>query len=1156
MKLNPDSGVIIYSPSDLMVFTRSPFGSWMDRAALHDPSLLSDRDPEDPLLKILARQGNEHEARHLAEIQSSGRDVVVLSRQSTCDDASQVIASRAEIIYQPRLCKGQFEGFADFLKLSNDAEPSYEVWDTKLSRHVKPEYLIQLCAYADMVEAMTEVRPRTVGLILGDGREVRFHVPEYFDYYCYKRDEFLAFMNECAQGRACPEPAVGADHGHWSGLVKKRRVEDDHLVQVANITRRQIGCLEAGGIGTLEALAETDISRVAGIDDERYRRLRRQAVLQKATRDARMQDPRALPAWELLEPSECRPGLGFAALPDPVAEGDVYFDIEGDPLRDPRLEYLLGVSYVENGQQQYRAFWAHSFAEERESFSAFMGWIADRRRRYPNMHIYHYAAYENGALKELASRHDMLLEEVDDLLRDDVLVDLFSVVRNALRIGEPNYSLKSVEHLYLAPREGEVTTAGDSVVQYDYYRQLCEAGDDECQRKAAALLREIEDYNKVDCDSTLALANWLRAHRPASVDTPDAEPVNEQRDAPDDEQEPSARQILEANLREAAQALRERAATSGDQVCVVLADVLNFHERERKPRWWRYFELKAADPDELVDAGDAIVGARFQSSRSIARSQGLTFTFDPGQELEMRSGDSVEVVEWQDTEGWAAAGKIVELDKGGRIEIKISNARLAARVDPDQLPSVTIILKPQEYPERRFQERLLSLAEDVLADRRLPPALTHFICRAEPPVSNITPDVVTEQGINPKEIARRLAAETGFSLCVQGPPGTGKTHSFARVAAELVAAGKKVGVVAGSHEVVRNFVRAVGEAGDELGWRFGEFPLFCQFKGYDRGELEDAVPCAHPFHWDDWHDNVRFVAGTHFFFAREDAACEFDYLFIDEAGQFALANLVGLSAVARSLVLIGDPQQLPQVVQGGHPGRGGQSCLQYALAGKDVLDDAQGLFLPITYRLRPEICAFVSDISYESRLCPAEGNSGRWIKGGDRLPNPNGIVWLAVEHDGNSQESAEEASFIADLTTGLLEARFIDGSEERPLSIDDFLYVSPYNMQVARLRETLPDGARVGSVNLFQGQQAPVVFVSLCASPGEPGPRGLSFILDRNRMNVAISRAQCLAIVVGHPGLLSSDARNTEDIRQMNTLARLMRLHSSGATVQPVANVV
>src|SRR5690606_17809524 len=179
-----------------------------------------------------------------------------------------------------------------------------------------------------------------------------------------------------------------------------------------------------------------------------------------------------------------------------------------------RLEYLLGATYIENGEQKFRAFWAHDFDAERESFREFMAWVLARRQAHPDMHIYHYAHYENAALKALASRHDTMIEEVDDLLRGNVLVDLYSVVKNALRVGEANYSLKSVEDLYLGKRTGEVSSGGDSIIQYDRFRELSLADDSESREAAERIIQSIEDYNKVDCDSTLYLAQWLWSNRP------------------------------------------------------------------------------------------------------------------------------------------------------------------------------------------------------------------------------------------------------------------------------------------------------------------------------------------------------------------------------------------------------------------------------------------------------------------------------------------------------------------------------------------------------------------------------------------------------------------------------------------------------------------
>jgi uncharacterized protein len=278
-------------------------------------------------------------------------------------------------------------------------------------------------------------------------------------------------------------------------------------------------------------------------------------------------------------------------------------------------------------------------------------------------------------------------------------------------------------------------------------------------------------------------------------------------------------------------------------------------------------------------------------------------------------------------------------------------------------------------------------------------------------------------------------------------------------------------------------------------------------------------------------------------FGRPEWRGTLDYLFVDEAGQVSLANLVAMARSARNLVLLGDQMQLSQPTQGTHPGESGLSLLDYYLQGKPTIPDDLGLFLGETRRLHPALCEFISDAVYEGRLRAIPETAARTIvvpDGAALVRRAAGLVFLPVEHDGNAQASDEEVEAIRRVVAAVAGRAFTDPERPRKLAIEDLLFVAPYNMQVRRLRAALADGARVGSVDKFQGQEAPVVVLSMCASPGEFGPRGSAFLLDIHRVNVAISRAQSLAIVVGDPRLAHAPAGSIDEMRRLNLLCRLV----------------
>ncbi len=284
----------------------------------------------------------------------------------------------------------------------------------------------------------------------------------------------------------------------------------------------------------------------------------------------------------------------------------------------------------------------------------------------------------------------------------------------------------------------------------------------------------------------------------------------------------------------------------------------------------------------------------------------------------------------------------------------------------------------------------------------------------------------------------------------------------------------------------------------------------------------------------------QLVAGTAWLFTKEEFDQTFDYLFIDEAGQVSLANLVAMGTCARNVVLLGDPMQLGQPTQGVHPGHSGESGLEYLLDGRATVPPDRGIFLPTTWRMAPDVCRFISDAVYEGRLQPEEANENQKLvlnKKADPILIETGIRFLPLAHAGNSQKSPEEAGRIRALYDNLLLQHFIDkyGKKHR-IGPADILVVAPYNMQVNLLRQTLPEGARVGTVDKFQGQEAPVVIVSMATSSEEYLPRDIGFLFSKNRLNVAISRAQCLAVVVASPDLLTVKCNTVEQMALVNLL--------------------
>ena len=407
-----------------------------------------------------------------------------------------------EIIYQGALELGSFVGITDFLVRvdgpSSLGDYHYEVWDTKLARKPKPYFIIQLCCYAEMLAAIQDRLPAEVQVVLGTKERRRFRTEDYFYYYRHLKLAFLE-QQQKFNPEAPPEIPGLSDLGRWSGHATKILEERDDLSLIANIRSTQIRRLREAGIGNVRSLAETKSKGVPRVAPEAFARLQRQARLQVESRGL------ARPKYELLEADPLKPRLGIAGLP-PASPHDIFFDMEGYPLLEDGLEYLFGVTYLENDKPVYRDWWAHSREQEKAAFQDFVKWAYDRWQRDPSMHIYHYASYEVTALRRLMGRYAVCEEEVDQLLRNEVFVDLYAIVRQGLIVGEPSYSLKNIEKLYQDPRSGEVATAGESLVFYQRWIENHDGPD----WFTSPTLRAIREYNREDCESTWKLAGWLR----------------------------------------------------------------------------------------------------------------------------------------------------------------------------------------------------------------------------------------------------------------------------------------------------------------------------------------------------------------------------------------------------------------------------------------------------------------------------------------------------------------------------------------------------------------------------------------------------------------------------------------------------------------------
>jgi uncharacterized protein len=612
------------------------------------------------------------------------------------------------------------------------------------------------------------------------------------------------------------------------------------------------------------------------------------------------------------------------------------------------------------------------------------------------------------------------------------------------------------------------------------------------------ILDAIAAYNHEDCIATRRLREWLLERRGEALDAFGPFPVAE----PEEPKPIPARKAERA-------ALRQELLATGDETTTLAAQLLDYHDRERKPVWWALFDRLEMTPQQLVEDADSI--GRLEptgESEPVKRSIVHVLTY-PAQEHKLGQGQDV-----LDRATGRAAGEILELERDER--------RLRLRRGPSlegvPLPEALIPGRPFNTDDQ--EDALERVGRSLLEGTGRYPAIETILRR--------TPFDRPVQTTDLDEMVELLLSFDGRSLVIQGPPGSGKTWTAGRLISRLIKAGKTVGVASTSHRAIHKLLAEVEDSAAGFGLDF-------------RG-LKKASSGNHESEYEgDRIENVfkneeclgaDVVGGTAWLFSDPDLDEKVNYLFIDEAGQVSLADAVAMSTCARNVVLVGDPQQLAQVRQGSHPEGTGASVLEHLLAGEATVPPDRGLFLERTFRLHPDVCDYISEEFYEGRVRPDPVTSTRMT------PLGTGLRWIAVEHEARRQESPEEAEAVREEIERLLAAG---------VTAAEIKVVAAYNAQVELLRSKLPMGLEVGTVDKFQGQEAKVIFFSMASSSGEDVPRGLDFLLSRNRLNVAISRAQCLAYLVCSPRLLEVDCKTIPHMRLANAMCRLVELAEHGA---------
>jgi predicted RecB family nuclease len=1078
----------------------------------------------DPALEVLIKRGKDHEAAYVAHLIARGLQVVDMNGKST-EYVLDAMALGVDVLVQVKLQEGQWLGYADILirvpGKSKFGDWRYEVQDTKLSQNTRAGVILQLCLYTDLLAKLQEAEPEQMYVVKpgADFPTDEYRFAEFRSYFNLVKEKFEVIVSS-PPADTYPDPVEQCSICNWWQMCDKRRHDDDHLSLVAGIRSMHIVELERQNIDTLEsfAIAQT-LEKPQRGNKETFARKQAQARIQLDGRHANAM------VHKLILPIE--PGRGFNRLPEPNP-GDVYFDIEGDAFfPDGGLEYVLGYAFREKGELVYDRSWSVNRLEEKRAFEKFMAFITVRWKRYPAMYIYHFAPYEPSALKRLARVHAVYEKEVDDLLRAERFIDLHAVFKEALLASVETYSLKALEKFTRYTRKVDLHDASSARKSVEIALEL-----GEFHSLSPATVTAVEEYNQDDCLATEALHEWLEELRnQASQVHPVTRP--ELKTGEESENVQSFNTRAQALYKSLTEKLPEDRTTWNDEhkAMWLLAHQIEYFRREDKSAWWEFYRVHELDHEELLDERKAIAGLVFVGELpKIGRERNIThrYTF-PTQEVSIDEGDSVIEVKG-DTIGTVRTisieGLTIDIKKSAKaVHVHPSAVHVSERIDPGAL--ATSLLS--------FAE---SVDEDGLSQNWPYPAARDLLMKRAPRLLGGSRGAYVEADEDMVAAAVRIALNLDKSVfAIQGPPGSGKTYTGANMIVALAKAGKKIGITAVSHKVIRNLSEACVPVANDQDVKVSFVHKVTEFSATLPPQITEV----------DKSDQARaalssgsIVCGTAWLWAEDGSREVLDYLFVDEAGQMSLSQVLAASRAARNVILLGDPQQLEQPQRGAHPEGSDVAALTYLLNGHPTMPEGNGLFLGVTRRLHPAITSFTSELYYEGRLTSLPGLENQVVSGGTSFDGA-GLFYVPVVHRGNQNKSVEEVQAIKLLIGELLATgRWTNAKGvTRPLTKEDILIVAPYNAQVAALLEQLPD-FRIGTVDKFQGQEAPIVVYSMTSSSIEDAPKGMSFLFNPNRLNVATSRAKSVCILIASPKLLEPECRTIDQMRWANGVCRFV----------------
>ena len=1104
------------------LLTPSKVSAWLEcshyltlQSRVDDSSLTVPKSPLGAFAELVMAKGREHEDACFAEYDAQGKSILTVesrggrSFEQWVADVGNPFTGEYDVVYQMPFIHDGMRGIADFVVKVCDPDTGdvrYEPVDAKLVRtEAKPGHVLQLCFYADAIKALTAIDPKDMYIWLASGDTETFRADDFRPYWRRLRSQLAVSLAAGPQADTIAMPCAHCDYCEFRTICEQQWREEDSLVYVAGIRRPEIEHFKAAEVTTLTNLSKLDwaAETIEGIRTERLKRLSQQAKLQRVALE---QDELPFSIAES-EDDKTRWGLGLERLPCPD-DGDVFIDFEGHPMWRPEvgLFFLFGLLERDSNEQwNFRTWWAHDKPSETAAAAKLIAYIAERREQFPRMHAYHYNHTERSELQRLADGHVEAEAQLKDLIDTGAFVDLYEVGLNGIQIGAESYGLKCMEKLTDFRRNHEIDKGAGAVLKYEHYMK----------HKDPADLAAIADYNEDDVRATRALRDWLVVNRP---------PETAWRAAytePDDD------------TRELDETVVQLHAKGG--YAHFLGDLLGYWSREKRAYLGPKIAKLVGDvEDQITDSeiiGELILEGeceRFHKKTGKPINPGMRFSF-PSQELDKfpSSGGSVLFIA---EEQKIAYPSIARLDRdANQLELVWSEKLRESAATP------TAVAYHDWVEAKPKPQALQEFAIDFLAGDSAETVTMSLLRRDLPRFIGVGPD---ESPFTAEiaDLSTRVAQLNRSYLAIQGPPGTGKTFTASHLIHALILSGKRVGITATNHMAINNLLNQVVRVFEQHGDVEALKPV--RQKSGSEGlpkavkdvlKLGSNSDCA--------KSEFKLVAGTTWVFASaEMQQCPVDILVVDEAGQMSLADTLAASLSAHNLLLVGDPLQLPQVTQASHPGHSGRSVLEHILGDDVTMPADRGVFLDESWRMHPDVCDFISELIYEGRLdSHASCKRQNTVEG-------TGLRWIPLRHRGNTTSSPEEADLIIAEIQRLMGTDWTDQEGKvKSLRQKDFVIVTPYNDQRRLIRERLeanPATARIeiGTVDKFQGQEAAVVFFSMATSGGDDVVHGKDFLFSRNRLNVAVSRARCLAYLVCTEELLNTRARTVEEMRLISTL--------------------